>query len=114
MNSHSTSIGKLRVDLGLNKNDTRIVWFSTEMMRKMHTQSGNTDMNFVDLTIDKLPLTPGSYSFSIHCTLNGEVSDYINDAFYFDVEAGDFYNTGKLIPFGQGNFLVDYKFEYIS
>ena len=69
------------------------------------------DINHVDIKIKKLPLMPGRYGITLYSTVNGEIADWIQNAVFFDVEPGYFYNTDKLIPAGQGNFLMDFKFE---
>jgi lipopolysaccharide transport system ATP-binding protein len=65
----------------------------------------------IDVSMPKLPLMPGQYYVSIHCIVNGVLSDHIENAFMFIVESGDFYKTGRLISPGQGNFLVLHNFR---
>jgi lipopolysaccharide transport system ATP-binding protein len=67
--------------------------------------------NKVTITVNKLPLMPGRYGLTIYCTINGVVADWIQNAVFFEVEQGDFFNTGKLPPIGQGIFLVDHSFS---
>ena len=42
---------------------------------------------------------------------NNGVIDWIQNAGAFEIEQGDFYNTGKLIPAGQGDFLIKHSFK---
>ena len=53
---------------------------------------------------------PGNYRFAIFCKYNGEIADWVNNAFQFDVVEGDFYNTGKLNHENWGGFLVNHQF----
>jgi lipopolysaccharide transport system ATP-binding protein len=69
------------------------------------------DSNCAKIHTERLPLAPGRYGFTLFSTLDGTIADWIQNAGFFDVEAGDFYRTGKLLPAGQGNFLVDYHFQ---
>jgi lipopolysaccharide transport system ATP-binding protein len=64
----------------------------------------------VDIHIPRLPLMPGRYGFTLYATVDGTVADWVQSAGFFDVEPGDFYRSGKLMPAGQGHFLVDCKF----
>lgn len=59
--------------------------------------------------IPRLPLQPGLYSVSMGLLVNREVSDKLDNAVQFNVEAGDFYKTGRLPNVKRGNFLVDYS-----
>ena len=66
-----------------------------------------------ELNIKKLPLVQGRYRISIVCAANHVVCDWIHNAGFLDIEAGDYYNSGKLpIPaLGEGSFLMDYNFK---
>ena len=44
-------------------------------------------------------------------TVNGDIADYLFNAGTFDVEAGDYYGTGKLPAGDQGAFFVDHSFS---
>jgi ABC-type polysaccharide/polyol phosphate transport system, ATPase component len=70
-----------------------------------------SDETYFELNIIRLPLVPGTYSFTIYCTINGEVADWVQNAGFFSVEAGDYYDSGKLPPLEQGTFLMDYHFK---
>lgn len=60
------------------------------------------------IKIQKLPLNSGLYSFTLFSSANNEILDWVQEAGSIDVESGDFYNTGKLAPEGQGKIYVDY------
>jgi lipopolysaccharide transport system ATP-binding protein len=68
----------------------------------------------VDIQIPKLPLKDGQYSLTLFTTVGGEISDWVQNAAVMDVEAGDFYGTGKLLPEGQGSFYMDYNYRLRS
>ena len=61
--------------------------------------------------IPHLPLQTERYSFDIYCTVDGEVSDYVQSAAVIAVEAGDFFGTGKLPQQGHGNYLLEHSWE---
>jgi lipopolysaccharide transport system ATP-binding protein len=71
----------------------------------------NNEEQIIDIKIFKLPLMPGIYDVSAYVEVNGDLSDWIQNAFSFEVNPGDFYNTGKLIPVGQGSFLMDFSYN---
>jgi len=53
---------------------------------------------------------PGKYTFTLFFAVNGEAADWIQNAGCFDVEAGDFFHTGKVLSRVQGRFLIDHRF----
>jgi lipopolysaccharide transport system ATP-binding protein len=57
--------------------------------------------------INRLPLTRGSYYCNVIAYKDGVVQDYVKEAFSLEIEDGDFFGTGKIIPTMQQSFLVD-------
>jgi lipopolysaccharide transport system ATP-binding protein len=57
--------------------------------------------------IDELPLAPGRYSLSLSVgTFRDPLMDNLENAVFFDVEAGDFFGSGKTQPARLGGVLV--------
>jgi lipopolysaccharide transport system ATP-binding protein len=56
--------------------------------------------------IERFPLSPGQYFVTLFCTVNGSISDWVQQAAVLTVEAGDFYGSGRLPPPSHGGFLV--------
>ena len=61
--------------------------------------------------VPRLALAPGRYGFTLFCSVNGEVADWVKSAGAFDVEPGDFYGNGHLPTMDQGTLLMDHNFE---
>ena len=61
--------------------------------------------------IPRLPLQAGRYTFNLFCTVGGEVADWIENAGMIEVEAGDFFGSGKLPPAAQGAFIVQHSWS---
>lgn len=111
VNTSTYALRNFRIDIGLNNaHDERIAWFSTDMLNS-NFNDVSEEVTTVYLTITKLPFMPGKYSFTLFSTVDGEIADWITNAFDFVIDAGDFFNTGKLVQAGQGLLLVDHKFE---
>lgn len=70
-----------------------------------------SDVARILICIPRMTLGPGQYRFTVFCSINGEISDWVRDAGTFDVEAGDFYSNGQFPLPGQGIFLIEHKFE---
>jgi lipopolysaccharide transport system ATP-binding protein len=56
--------------------------------------------------IQRLPLLPGIYTYTIWCTVGGILEDYVSEAGKISVAEGDYFGTGKLPPNQIGDFLV--------
>jgi hypothetical protein len=58
--------------------------------------------------IPEFPLTPGRYVFNLFSTIGGEVADWVQQAGYLNVVAGDYFGTGKLQTHDEG-FVVKHR-----
>jgi len=65
----------------------------------------------VRCTLPRLALNSGTYLFNAFCSMNGIVSDHIADAGKIHVEAGDFFETGKLPGGAWGPFLLQQRWS---
>ncbi|MDQ3020502.1 MAG: ABC transporter ATP-binding protein [Bacteroidota bacterium] len=62
-------------------------------------------------SLEKLPLTSGNYLINLIVHQNDIVQDWIQEAFSFNVEDGDFYNTGRIIPTSHRSILLEQKWK---
>jgi lipopolysaccharide transport system ATP-binding protein len=56
--------------------------------------------------VERFPLSPGQYYITLFCSVNGSISDWVQQAAVLTVEAGDFFGSGRLPPPTHGGFLV--------
>lgn len=96
----------IQIDLGIdNERGQRITWISTSLFPDYEI-----NRNTVKFLFDKFPLTAGTYAVTLFITYKGEVSDWIKGGHSFSVEAGNFYETGKLPPSNQNvNMLLNFQ-----
>ncbi len=59
--------------------------------------------------LPRVSLLPGRYHYSLFARAGGEILDWIQNAGTFDVEAGDFYRSGRLPPGGM--ICLDFRFS---
>ena len=100
------------IALALGINDqygSRVAFLSNEMLN--HKLIIDKERCFFEILIPKIPITVGRYDLTISCSIGGVISDWIQNAFYFDIRTGDFYSTGKQLPEGQGSLLLEYSFK---
>ncbi|MDJ1471633.1 ABC transporter ATP-binding protein [Xanthocytophaga flava] len=99
------------IALGINNaQGQRITNLNSEITGNVYSDVAET-AQIVEVNIDRLPFTPGKYEVTLYCTIDGQVADWVNNAFSFYVEPGDFYGTGRLIPENQGNILIEHSFK---
>ena len=61
--------------------------------------------------IPRLPLLPGTYTFSVWCKVAETMEDWVVDAGKLSVAEGDYFGTGKLTPNVVGDFLVTHEWS---
>jgi lipopolysaccharide transport system ATP-binding protein len=59
-------------------------------------------------TLPKLPLRSGRYTAALYCKADGQVSDWIRSAASFDVEDGDYYQTGRIMTAYTGSIFMEH------
>jgi lipopolysaccharide transport system ATP-binding protein len=86
-----------------------------EICCTLHTDLLNYKLNIdenddceICCIIDKFPFFHGNYHVNLLCKVAGDISDYIDNAFDFTVENGDFYGTG-VIPHEYHGIMTDHK-----
>lgn len=105
----NTEVRDLKIAMGIDDEfGQRITHLNNDATNQTLNLTGSESI--VQIVIDKLPLKQGRYSFTLFSTVNGEIADWIQDAGSFQVESGDFFNTGKLPPESQGNFYINHQF----
>ncbi|WP_026706175.1 ABC transporter ATP-binding protein [Flavobacterium soli] len=105
-NPQNIDNSKLKFDLGIDDYaGQRIVWLSTTVFKQSLKGSGK----IIRFEIEKLNLNKGTYYVTTHLVANQELSDWIQNAFSFDVAEGDYYGTGKLVSSVQSKVLMDYN-----
>jgi lipopolysaccharide transport system ATP-binding protein len=65
----------------------------------------------VHCRIPRLPLQPGCYHLALFTMTSMDVTDYVPHAGTLDVEAGDFFSSGRLPPSDEGQVLVAHKWR---
>lgn len=98
------------ISVGIDDNmGQRITFYSNEITNQIF-DTVKKGKHLIDIVTPKIPFKSGEYTFTLFCTANGEIADWIQEAGSFIVEAGDFYKSGKLPPEGQGSFFMEHSF----
>jgi lipopolysaccharide transport system ATP-binding protein len=99
----------LNIAIGVNDDmGDRLTVFNNEVTNQ---QFINVDKDCVQIDIYKLPLAKGQYTLVLYSSVENEIADWIQEAVTLDVEAGDFYGSGRLPLEGQGIFYIKHSLE---
>jgi lipopolysaccharide transport system ATP-binding protein len=71
----------------------------------------NSKNKYFTIFIPKLNLLFGKYILSIYCKIIEDEADWINNAAQFEVQPGDYYNSGRLMPKDFGFFATEHKID---
>lgn len=110
-NPGAASLNQLLVSIGIDDElGVRVAQLSNELTGQSLTGTDREEFS-VRIRIPRFPLKQGRYNLTVFSSIGGEVADWIQDAIALDVDAGDFFNSGKLPPDGQGPLCIDHRFE---
>ena len=97
------------ISIGINNSIGYRVWHLSNESTGQYFSNFNVDNDFFKIEVPKFPLVADAYNMVLFLSSNGTIVDWIENAANFNVESGDFYNTVKLPPIGQGVFLAEYS-----
>ena len=95
----------IRIDDQLGQ---RIVWLSDFLLVKDKVDNCKQ----VSFKIDNLNLNKGIYYVTTYIEVDNSLSDWIQNAFSFEIVEGDFYGTGRQVPVKQSKIIIDFKTEF--
>ena len=115
LHTHATRPQRLvRIALGIDNDAAQRVLVLSSHLAGQDFAEMPAGVVRVQVRIPSVALAPGSYGFTLYCTVNGEVADWVKNAGSFDVEQGDFYGNGQLPSAGQGFMLMNHQFDLLA
>jgi lipopolysaccharide transport system ATP-binding protein len=69
------------------------------------------ETGYFNCFIERFPFPPGSYFLNITVRSNGVIEDWIQEAVILNVEAGDFFGTGRVPPSSHTGFFVNQRWS---
>jgi homopolymeric O-antigen transport system ATP-binding protein len=105
-----------RVDKPISRLDVHLTFYTTLGQFMFNCSSEASGHPFEGLApsgevvchIPELPLAPGRYVFNLFSTVGGEIADWVQQAGYLNVAAGDYFGTGQLRTHDEG-FVVKHR-----
>ncbi|WP_169301435.1 ABC transporter ATP-binding protein [Pontimicrobium aquaticum] len=105
-NNHGVSCDDIDFDIRIDDNmGQRISWLSTRLFSK----TNNGSLQKIDFIMDNLQLNYGVYYVTTYLTVKKIESDWIQNAFSFEVEEGDYYGKGAFVSSIQSKALLNFK-----
>jgi lipopolysaccharide transport system ATP-binding protein len=86
----------------------RLCWLSTSILSKKMNQLNNK----IEVFFPKNNFNYGVYYVTIYITVDGVCADWIDNAFSFDMEKGDYFKNGKIVPTVQSKILFDFDLNF--
>ncbi|AUC82086.1 ABC transporter ATP-binding protein [Lacinutrix sp. Bg11-31] len=106
-NNIQAKLNDVQMDLRIDDNlGQRIAWLSTSLV---NFSEENEIVNKLVFKIDKLNLNKGIYYVTTYIMVKNEESDWIQNAFSFEVEEGDYYGNGASVSVSQSKALFNFK-----
>jgi lipopolysaccharide transport system ATP-binding protein len=113
-NSRHGELHDLQLAVGIDNHlGERVAYLGNELVGQGF-KSVPAGAGAFDIVLERLPLAPGRYGFTLFATVRGAIADWVQNAGVIEVEPGDFYRTGKLPPAGQGFILLEHHFRLKS
>ncbi len=110
-NTSNEDLKKIRVSIGIDDNQSRRITLLDNTITNKNISFNPNETKTIVIEIPKLPLQGGQYFFTLFASENENIADWLINAGSFEVEYGDFFNTGKIVQTKQGNFLTQHEFH---
>lgn len=100
---------KIRFDIRIEDDfGQKLIWVSSSLKEI----TPNAITNQIHLNFDKNPLNTGRYIATVFISVDNVDSDLVENAFAFDVEEGDYFSKGKVVPLIQSKIMVDFDIKF--
>lgn len=110
-NNSSEALNNIRISLGVDDNQARrITVFGNDLSGQTISFKPNETKN-VTIKVRNNPFQEGYYYFTLFSSLENTVLDWVINAGSFEVENGDFFNTGRIAQKSQGHILIKHEFN---
>ncbi len=106
----SKSFQRLSLCIGASMMGQRVTTWSTSYSVGEVLRTPDVDFKMI-LRIPKLSLMPGRYDLNFYLTINDEIVDWLISGATLDVEALDYFGTGKIPTANDAVFVSDHSFE---
>tara|TARA_R110000868_G_scaffold12619_3_gene59966 strand:+ start:230 stop:1510 length:1281 start_codon:yes stop_codon:yes gene_type:complete len=110
-NTVSLELNNIRLSVGIDDSQARRITVLGNDLTNQEINFKAKETKIIRILIPKIPLQSGTFHYTLFISEDNNISDWIQDAGFFEVENGDFFNTGKTVVINQGNILVKHEFH---
>lgn len=110
-NTSNDDLKEIRISVGIDDNQLRRITLLDNTIINKNIVFGPKETKTIVIQIPQIPLQAGQYFFTLFASENENIADWVVNAGSFEVEYGDFFNTGKIVRTNQGNFLTKHEFN---
>lgn len=110
-NNKESELKNIRLSVGLDDSQSRRITILSNHLTNDEISFKPLETKLIKISIPSLPLQSGIFYFTLFISENENVSDWIENAGSFEVENGDFFNTGKTVQTSQGDILIQHEFH---
>ena len=108
-NKNDISLDRIAFDMAIEDDfGQRICWISSTLVSEISSFSPN-QIN-IKFPINKFNY--GKFYVTIYITVDDECADWIDNAFSFDVNEGNYYKNGKSVPNKHSKVLFDFQMDF--
>ncbi|HEV8515236.1 MAG TPA: ABC transporter ATP-binding protein [Cyclobacteriaceae bacterium] len=102
----------LKLDVRINDIlETKVTWLSTDLRPVDKSIIEDQSVFSFVFKIKNINLRPGQFNVSLFLVYKGDIADWIQSAFDFEVTNVDSYGNGKMMPTNQGLVMFDFDLE---
>jgi homopolymeric O-antigen transport system ATP-binding protein len=109
-NNSSETLNNIRISLGIDDNQSRRITVLGNDLSGQTISFKPNETKDVTIKIPDNPFQEGYYYFTLFSSLENTILDWVINAGSFEVENGDFFNTGRLAQKSQGHILIKHEF----
>jgi lipopolysaccharide transport system ATP-binding protein len=109
-NPYGYSIAEIEFEFRIDDNiGQRLLWNSS----RMATSNNERPLTVIKAGMNRCILNKGIYFVTIYIRVNKRESDWIQNAFSFEVQEGLFYSKGVEVPVSQSKILTEFKYTFL-
>ncbi|TYC17017.1 ABC transporter ATP-binding protein [Bizionia gelidisalsuginis] len=111
-NANIIKLNDIEFDIRIDDNlGQRVSWLSSQLLEKKYSK--DKAISIIEFTMNSLQLNNGVYYVTTHIMVKNEVADWVQNAFSFDVEKGDYYGNNVDVPNAQCKALLNFDVNYL-
>lgn len=110
-NTSEKKLKNIRISVGIDDDQARRITIYSNDLTNQLISFDSHETKLIKIFVPVNPFQSGNYHFTLFAGGDHHVSDWVINAGSFEVENGDFFNTGRITPVNQGHILVKHEFH---